>query len=105
MEFLNTNWQHLGPRVYKPDDFVGRHAMVLVGSRLVGGKERYLLQNWWKTKPYIEVDADYLKNVDSTIHFLTVPQMEMGDYPTTFESLVECDGGIDASENFMPEAL
>jgi hypothetical protein len=32
------------------DEYVGLHAMVMVGHRKVGDKDRFLLQNWWDTK-------------------------------------------------------
>lgn len=100
-DFVGTNWQHLGK--YKVEKFEGRHAMVLVGSRIVHGKMRYLLQNWWKSKPYVEVDVDYLLSSKATIHFIKEKQLEMGDYPTNLDALVECESGIDASENFIPD--
>ena len=100
-DFIDPNWQHLGE--YKVERFEGRHAMVLVGYRIVDGQKRYLLQNWWKSKPYVEVDADYLLSSEAIIHFIKEKQMKMGDYPTSFESLVECESGIDASENFIPD--
>lgn len=99
--FTGTDWQHLGK--YKVEKFEGRHAMVLVGYRVVDGKKRYLLQNWWKSKAYIEVDVDYLLSSKATIHFIKERQTEIGDYPTNFEALVECESGIDASENFIPD--
>jgi hypothetical protein len=99
--FIGTEWQHLGN--YEVEKFEGRHAMVLVGCRSVGGEKRYLLQNWWKSKPYVEVDVDYLLSSEATVHFIMEPQKEMGDYPTNLETLVECESGIDASENFIPD--
>jgi len=102
-DFVGTNWQHLGK--YKVNKFEGRHAMVLIGYRIVDGNKRYLLQNWWKTKPYIEVDVDYLLSSDATVHFIQEKQLEMGDYPTNLEALVECESGIDCSENFVPEGV
>jgi hypothetical protein len=100
-DFVGTDWQHLGK--YKVEKFEGRHAMVLVGYRIVDGKKRYLLQNWWKKKAYVEVDVDYLLSSKATIHFIKEKQLEMGDYPTNLEALVECESGIDASENFIPD--
>jgi hypothetical protein len=99
--FTGDDWKHLGK--YKVEKFEGRHAMVLVGYRIVDGKKRYLLQNWWKSKPYVEVDVDYLLSSKATIHFIKEKQLEMGDYPTNLEALVECESGIDASENFIPD--
>jgi hypothetical protein len=99
--FTSDDWQHLGE--YEVDKFKGRHAMVLVGYRVVSGKTHYLLQNWWKSKPYVEVDSEYLLCSEASVHFVTKRQEQMGDYPTSLEELVECDVGMDASENFMPE--
>jgi hypothetical protein len=99
--FIGNDWQHLGK--YKVEKFEGRHAMVLVGYRIVDGKKRYLLQNWWKFKPYVEVDIEYLLSSKATIHFIKEKQFEMGDYPANLETLVECESGIDASENFIPD--
>lgn len=102
-EFIGDDWQHLGE--YKVEKFKGRHAMALVGYRTVEGKKRYLLQNWWRSKPYIEVDCDYLLSSDATVHFIKEKQMEMGEYPSNYESLVECESGIDCSENFIPDGI
>lgn len=102
-DFMNDDWQHLGEN--KVEEFEGRHAMVLVGYRLVDGKRRYLLQNWWKTKPYVEVDIEYLLSSDATVHFIKEKQFRMGDYPTRMDELVECESGIDASENFIPDGF
>jgi hypothetical protein len=100
-DFIGADWQHLGK--YTVEKFEGRHAMVLVGYRIVDGKKRYLLQNWWMSKPYVEVDVDYLLSSQATVHFIKEKQMEIGDYPTNLETLVECESGIDASENFIPD--
>ena len=70
--------------------------MVLVGYRVVDGKKRYLLQNWWNSKPYVEVGCDYLLSSKATIHFIKEKQFNMGDYPTNHGALVECESGIDA---------
>lgn len=99
--FIGDDWQHLGKNQAKV--FEGRHAMVLVGNRIVNGNQRFLLQNWWKSKAYIEIDVDYLISSNATVHFIKERQLEMGDFPTNYETLVECGSGIDASENFVPE--
>ena len=36
--------------------------MLIVGFRIQDGKVRLLLQNWWLTKQFVEVDEDYLKS-------------------------------------------
>jgi hypothetical protein len=35
----------------------GLHSMVLIGHRKEGNADRYLLQNWWKSKPFVEMGA------------------------------------------------
>jgi len=42
-------------------------------------------------------------NCKVTVHFIKEKQLEMGDYPANLEALVECESGIDASENFIPD--
>jgi len=37
--------------------------MVLVGARKEGESIRYLFQNWWKKKPFVEVDVEYLIDI------------------------------------------
>ena len=100
-EFTGEDWQHIGRN--NSERFEGLHAMILVGYRIVDGKNRYLLQNWWKSKPYVEVDAEYSDCSRDILRFIKKPQMEMGDYPSNFDVLVECEPGLDASENFIPE--
>jgi hypothetical protein len=98
--FTSKHRQHLGK--YEVEAFEGKHAMVLVGYRRTrNGEKRYLLQNWWKTKPYVEVDANYLQSSQAYVYFIKEPHMEMGDYPTNLQSMVECD--LDACERFIPE--
>ncbi|EPZ31551.1 hypothetical protein ROZALSC1DRAFT_30572 [Rozella allomycis CSF55] len=88
-QFKDMNqWQHLGKDDGK---ILGSHAMVLVGYRIVNGQVRYLVQNWWKQKAYIEVDASYLANCDATITFFLKKQTQMGDFDSNHEALVECD--------------
>ena len=99
-DFVASNsWQHVGS--YDYEEPVGYHAMVLVGSRLEKGQRRYLLQNWWSKKPYIEVDAAYLGSSYARITFIETKQLEMGDYPSNDHAIVECS--LDTSERFMPE--
>jgi hypothetical protein len=94
-------WQHIG--IDQDPTIVGQHAMVLVGYRSCGKKLRYLLQNWWEEKPYVEVDGDHLRRSKATVHFMTKPLLEMGEYPQNDEAFVECINGLDASDNFLPE--
>ena len=61
----------------------GLHAMVLVGHRKTSsGEDRFLLQNWWKEKPFAEVDVAYLDQCKAGINFVTSEQTAI---PTRFE--------------------
>lgn len=91
-------WSHTGKAT---GQVRGRHAMLLVGHRKVNGESRFLLQNWWENKPYVEVDLSYLISSGCSISFVMTPQTRMPDLPTNTESIVECD--VDASEEFMSE--
>ncbi|CAE7840620.1 unnamed protein product [Symbiodinium sp. CCMP2592] len=60
---------------------VGLHAMVLVGHRKDGGQDRFLLQNWWSDKGFIEVDAEYLAGQRASLVFV---QSDQPDIPVQF---------------------
>jgi hypothetical protein len=64
-------WSHTGS---SSGQSRGRHAMLLVGHRKHNGKSRFLLQNWWKNKPYVEVDLSYLISSGCSIAFVKRPQ-------------------------------
>ncbi|KAI8829124.1 hypothetical protein BJ741DRAFT_582349 [Chytriomyces cf. hyalinus JEL632] len=87
--FLSRYLQHVGS--YKRTEFIGRHAMVLIGSRKVGHAVHYLLQNWWTHKAHGS--------------FFKEEQLEMGNLPTTFAELVESEVGLDARENTIPDDM
>jgi hypothetical protein len=98
--FINSrNWQYLGRR---KGEFIGLHAMVLVGIRKEGESFRFLLQNWWKFKPFVEVDISYMNSCEAVVRFVITPQHKMGDFPTNLYDHVECEL-LDAPENFAPE--
>jgi len=59
----------------------GLHAMVLVGHRKDGGQDRFLLQNWWSDKSFIEVDAEYLAGQRASLVFV---QSDQPDIPVQF---------------------
>jgi hypothetical protein len=101
-DFSSRSLVHVG----EPEpECLGRHAMVLIGCRVDDrGKRRYLLQNWWKSKPYVELDDDHFASSCSTIHFIKKKQFTMGNFPTSLEEYVECEQGLDASETFTLEA-
>lgn len=50
------------------------HAMVLVGIR--DNNTKYLLQNWWNTKQFIEVDREYLGACGSGFPIVTATAQE-----------------------------
>ncbi len=65
---------HLGDSE-KNDERHGYHSMLLVGWRIDENDEyRFLLQNWWTWKPFVEVDLEYLKNHHAQIYFVITPQ-------------------------------
>jgi hypothetical protein len=103
-EFKDMNvWQHVGKRA---NNFVGMHAILLIGYRIFKVEDgtmmiRYLLQNWWKRKAYIEVDIDFLASSRCQVRFITKRQSEIRKYPTNDNVLVECD--VDACEQILPE--
>jgi hypothetical protein len=49
----------------------------VVGHRKEVNDDRYLLQNWWNSKPFVEVDAQYLESCGAVIHFVKTPQHAM----------------------------
>ena len=92
-------WQHCG----KSDKVVlGLHAMLVVGYRQFiddkgRSQTRFLIQNWWKEKPYIEVDRDYLRCVGTTINFIdTLPTEIPKLFGTNDMQQVECS--VDSCE-------
>ncbi|KAJ3232578.1 hypothetical protein HDU78_006982 [Chytriomyces hyalinus] len=102
-DFNARQWQHEG--YSREGEVVGRHAMLLIGCREAGGKVWYLLQNWWKTKAYVEVDIAYLAASECLVHFVTEKQHRMGNFLSNYEEMVECEVGLDARENFVPEGM
>lgn len=73
----DKSFYHEKPQgVYK-----GLHSMVLVGSRQENGKNYFLLQNWWKTMQFVEVDEEYSKKCGAIVSFVENPQTII---PNTF---------------------
>jgi hypothetical protein len=95
----SNNWQYTGP-FEAPENSM--HAMVLVGYReLEGGEYRYLLQNWWKYMPYVEVDLEYLVSSKAVVHFVKERQEKIGPFASNSLNLVESD--VDAREQHFSE--
>lgn len=63
------------------DDYEKTHAMVLIGMRKTADGNYYmLLQNWWASKPFVEVSSEYLSYCGAKIHFVDpaiVPTMKI----------------------------
>ncbi len=81
---------------------IGHHSMVLVGFRLEGTEIRYLLQNWWENKAFIEVNAFYLRATGAILTFCTAPQTSIpSTFATNYSRHVECSPLLEACE-FLP---
>jgi len=55
-------------------NYIGLHAMVLIGIRHENNSTSYLLQNWWKQKQFVEVDHVYLKACSPVLFYVKTPQ-------------------------------
>lgn len=55
--------------------------MVLIGMRKTKeGQYYFLLQNWWESKPFLEVSSEYIAYCGAHIHFVNpalVPLMQI----------------------------
>jgi hypothetical protein len=67
---------------YLGKDFVGFHAMLLVGGRVKDGKYFFLLQNWWENRSFIEVSAEYMYSAEATISFV---EQEIIEIPSNIQ--------------------
>ncbi|KAI3639766.1 hypothetical protein MIR68_002080 [Amoeboaphelidium protococcarum] len=97
--FDSADWQHLGALTTALNGF---HAMVLVGVRKEGDSMRYLIQNWWKKKAFVEVDGQYLLACGAAVHFVQTRHTAMGAFPTNAHDHVECEM-LDAQETHYLE--
>ena len=54
--------------------------MVLIGARFDAQSGQYylLLQNWWHTLQVVEVRQDYAEACDTSLVFVSTPQMSYG---------------------------
>ena len=84
-------------------DYNGYHSMVLVGWRKEGEKLFFLLQNWWASKQFVEIDDVYLQKSTAIITFIETPQESI---PGTFHHLhgkfFECEA-IDKEDRYPGE--
>jgi hypothetical protein len=110
-ELKNTSWVSYPEIPRDSAAYVAErlHAMVLIGMRKTNdGKYFLLLQNWWPSKPFLEVSSEFFASCGGIIHFVTpskIPSMTM-NHPTevcTFHSAVEtdCDVGENAGDDFL----
>ena len=56
-----------------------RHAMLLIGAcKKADGEYYFLVQNWWQSRPFLELSGRYLAQCDAKITFLkpTVTKLE-----------------------------
>ena len=101
-EFMKIpgDWQHLGKA---KGNIVGMHAMILVGYRKIGKTYRFLLQNWWIGKTYIEVDSIYLKSCGAIVRFVPQRQEEIGAFTTSDAQVMESD--VDVEEESVAQLV
>lgn len=52
----------------------GNHSMIIVGRRLEGETEYFLLQNWWEGKQFVEVTSQYLTDCEAVVKFVVTDQ-------------------------------
>ncbi|KAI3639503.1 hypothetical protein MIR68_002518 [Amoeboaphelidium protococcarum] len=97
--FDSDTWQHLGRSSVEAK---GYHAMMLVGVIKEDDQYRYLLQNLWKRKALVEVDAECLQSCFASITFVQTPQTSIGSFATNASEHVECEM-LDAQETFTSE--
>ena len=83
-------------------DFIGHHAMVLIGSRTdANGKQWFLLQNWWKTSQFVEVTEAYLRASSATVHFVVTPQKTIPNKFPTYDNVFAMNSNVDKPEQLI----
>ena len=82
-----------------------RHAMVLIGARKTkDGEYFFLLQNWWKSRFFIEVSGDYLSHCDAKITFFLGTKIERReDFEDFLYQATFAETSADACETSPPE--
>lgn len=79
--------------------------MALVGCRTQHDQFFFLLQNWWKSKQFIEVDAVYLKACSAFVTFVTTRQTDIpASFVTGFGKYWELEA-VDKSEGVVGEMV
>jgi hypothetical protein len=98
--FRASGTTFLHPKDFEKTKKIGRHAMLLIGSRVEGRETIFLLQNWWKGRYLIEVSASYLSKCGALI--IDVKESSLESIPSRFpvvESLY-AETSIDCQETF-----
>jgi hypothetical protein len=73
--------------------------MVLIGHRLEGDNDIYLLQNWWKSRQFVEVDHNYLIRCNATAYFVKTDQTSIPDkFKTTGPCVYAENENLDKEE-------
>lgn len=73
--------------------FIGFHSLLIIGYRYVQNEIRFLLQNFWIKKSFIEVNSAYLRSCGSIITFVTSKHTTIpSTFVTNFSRHVECSG-------------
>jgi hypothetical protein len=77
------------------------HAMVLIGTRRTeSGEVRFLLQNWWRSKQFVEVSFSYLDSSNAVLWRLVAPVTTSH----SLGSLTAAESVIDGMDGWAPEA-
>ena len=102
-DFLDRNvHEHYGQPI---GDIEGMLAMALVGSRCdpKTGNVFFLLQNWWSTKQFVEVDLEYLEACGATLYYVKTPQFGVPEtFPTHTGHIMQTEA-IDMHERYALE--
>jgi len=82
------------------EEYKGLHAMILIGARIDNDKEFFLLQNWWKSKQFIEVDKEYLKLSSAALYYVETPQLSIpNQFPVYYAKFSENEN-LDKAETY-----
>ena len=57
----------------------GSHAMIIIGVRKTAERDFYLLQNWWRNQPFVEVDKQYMIECEPSCWYVPTPQERIPD--------------------------
>jgi hypothetical protein len=90
----------LDPDTFNQQLVKGRHAMLLIGSRVEGDQVIFLLQNWWAGRYLIEVSASYLSRCGAVI--VDVFESSLTSVPDVFPTIggLYAETAIDCGETF-----